>query len=92
MKCIKEIKKEVFDEEKLRTGIHAAERESGDYVRIVMSNKTLNALRAEATVELRAELNLLHAASGSHRYYGIPIDINDGLAFGEVKFTTEVDV
>lgn len=92
MKCTKRIEKTVFDEEKLRVGLGKAEVKSGDYVRMVMSHETLRSLHTEATRGLWMMPSPLHTQAGASYYRGCPIDINDGLAFGEVRFTTEIDV
>ena len=92
MKIIKEIKTEVVDLQALGRGIDYARVFSGEDVRIVMSYDTLNALRDEVQKMVLTPADpfsdVLHRRPA--RFEGVPIDINDELPRGEVRFTHEV--
>ena len=90
---IKTVTKEVVD----AAGIHFSLREttgkypllsSMDGVRLVMSAKTKEAIKRE-----HAAFNLLPTVSATKAadyFEGHPVDINDALEFGEVRFTIEL--
>lgn len=90
---IKTVTKEVVD----AASIHFALRKTMDkypllspkvVVRLVMSTKTKEAIKREhAVFNLMPTVSVIKAAD---YFEGHPVDINDSLEFGEVRFTVEL--